>query len=301
MAKLELETTLSRLYVAIKADNKPRYSQRIGASWIGTECDRAIWYRFRWAKLIEFDGRMLRLFRTGQLAEKLLADDLRKTGATVLDVDPETSKQFFFDDLDGHFCGFMDGAGVGFVEAPETWHVIEYKTHNDKSFKDLQKNGVEKSKPEHFAQMQVYMGWSGMERALYVALNKNTDEIHIERIKFSKKEFTALRQRAKEIIHAIEPPERLNESPAFYKCKMCDYSDICHGMGAMADKNCRTCKFSEVDGKHWQCTLHGNTLTLDAQKAACEDYSPACGMAPDEVCQAINAFCGTITEDELPF
>jgi hypothetical protein len=140
-----------------------------------------------------------------------------------------------------------------------------------------------------------------MERALYVALNKNTDDIHIERVKFSKKEFTVLRQRAKEIINAIAPPSRQNESPAFYKCKWCDYSEICHGMGAMADRNCRTCKFSAVDGEYWQCTLHGHTLTLKAQKTACEDYSPSCGMAPDAVCQAIESFCGTIRQDSLPF
>jgi len=198
MTKLpQTETTVDNLYEYIKEHSKQRHSYRIGASWIGSDCDRAIWYKFRWAKMATFDGRMLRLFRTGKFAEDELSKDLRNTGATVLDVDPESGKQFFFDDLGGHFCGYMDGAGVGFVEAPATWHVIEYKTHNDKSFKDLKKNGVEKSKPAHYAQLQVYMGWSGMERALYVALNKNTDEIYIERVKYNAKDFKALRQRAK--------------------------------------------------------------------------------------------------------
>ena len=299
MTKLpKIETTRDKILDAIKATAEERHSQRIGASWIGSDCDRAIWYKFRWAKLGGFDGRMLRLFRTGKLAEEQMANDLRATGATVHDVDPDTGEQFFFSDLSGHLCGFMDGAGVGFVEAPATWHVIEYKTHNDKSFSDLEKNGVEKSKPQHYAQLQLYMGWSGMKRALYVAENKNTSDLHIERIKFVKKEFEALRQRAKEIIFAIDPPERMSDSPAFWKCKMCEFSGICHETGEIAEKNCRTCAYStameDSESGEWLCEKFGKTIDKYEQKAACELHTYLNGMAPSKALECAKAFGGKI-------
>ena len=61
----------------------------------------------------------------------------------------------------------MDSALLGLPEAPKTWHVGEFKTHNQKSFDDLVKRGVEKAKPMHWDQMQAYMGLTGMERALF--------------------------------------------------------------------------------------------------------------------------------------
>jgi CRISPR/Cas system-associated exonuclease Cas4 (RecB family) len=298
MTKLpKADNTRERIFAAIKAKGDERHSQRIGASWIGGDCDRAIWYKFRWAKLSGFDGRMLRLFRTGKFAEEEIAKDLRNTGATVLDADPETGEQFFFEDLGGHMCGFMDGAGCGFIEAPATWHVIEYKTHNDKSFADLEKNGLEKSKPQHFAQLQIYMGWSGMERALYVALNKNTDDIYIERVKFNKGDFKALRQRAKEIIFAIDPPDRMSDSPAFWRCKMCEFSGICHQTGELAERNCRTCKHCQADEEGgWSCSLHRKILTKDEQEAACADHRYMAGMLPEVAERTAKTFGGKVVQ-----
>ena len=55
-------------------------------------------------------------------------------------------KQFGVQSCGGHFRGHMDGAAIGLPEAPDTWHVLEFKTHNAKSFADLQKNGVAKIK-----------------------------------------------------------------------------------------------------------------------------------------------------------
>ena len=64
---------------------------------------------------------------------------------------------------------------TGLPGAEKTVHMLEVKTSSDKLFKVLQKEGVEKAKPEHFAQMQIYMKWSldqfcadGCKRALYV-------------------------------------------------------------------------------------------------------------------------------------
>lgn len=300
MAKIPppTQTTVNKIYQVIEDGNQEKHRKHLGASQIGRECERQIWYAFRWAKKESFDGRMLRLFETGRQAEARLADDLRATGATIYNEDPDTGKQFQYTDHGGHFAGSMDGVGVGFVEAPKTWHLIEYKTHNQKSYDDLIKNGVEKSKPEHYAQMQVYMGWAELTRALYVALNKNTDEIYIERVKFDKAEFARNRQKAAEIIFATEPPDRLSNSPAFYKCKWCAFNAICHESGEVAEVNCRTCEHSEArENGTWWCDLHKMELGEGAY-VGCADHKHREGMAPASVRAVVREFGGKVETEQ---
>jgi hypothetical protein len=113
----------------------------LGASVIGHACDRYLWLSFRWAGAEAFDGRMLRLFDQGHRAEARFVDELRMIGAEVHETGPD-GQQFAVEACGGHFRGHMDGAALGLPEAPKTWHVLEFKTHNAKSFKALQAEGV---------------------------------------------------------------------------------------------------------------------------------------------------------------
>ena len=38
----------------------------------------------------------------------------------------------------------------------------------------------------------------------------------------------ALREKAKRILNATQPPARVSENPSFYLCKFCSYYDTCH-------------------------------------------------------------------------
>ncbi len=71
-----------------------------------------------------------------------MIESLKMAGVTVHDVDPRTRGQFRFSTHGGHIAGSMDGCGLGFVEAPKTWHVLEFKTSGEKYFKKLVKGGV---------------------------------------------------------------------------------------------------------------------------------------------------------------
>jgi hypothetical protein len=53
----------------------------LGASQIGNDCNRALWYSFRWAVWPHFDGRTLRLFDRGQREEAVFVEELRRIGA----------------------------------------------------------------------------------------------------------------------------------------------------------------------------------------------------------------------------
>lgn len=247
----------------------------LGASLIGRSCERQLWYTFRWAKIASHEPRILRLFQRGHLEEANLSDMLRAAGVTVHQVEQSTGKQFRFGN--GHFSGSMDGACIGLPDAPKTWHVLEFKTHGKKSFDTLQAQGVKKAKPEHWAQMQCYMAWTGMERALYMAVCKDDDRLHLERIEYNKEAADQFFERAERIINAAEPPQRIGDA-SWFECKWCDYKDICHGTEAPA-VNCRTCAHStpEASGT-WSCSRHKQDgIPVQFQKQGCDAhrYIPA--------------------------
>lgn len=267
-------TTLRAIEAAVEAKADTGFRAHLGASIIGRPCDRSIWYSFRWATLARHPGRMLRLFGRGQREEDVFAELLRDAGFTVHTIDPRTGEQFRVSAIGGHFGGSMDGAGQGFPESSK-WHVLEMKTHNRKSFRDLTKHGVEKSKPEHFAQMQIYMALNGLERAMYLAVCKDDDALHIERVKLRQTEADRLLARARNIITSDRPPAKINDDPAWYQCQFCDHSPTCHA-NAVPPPTCRTCMHStaELDGNgRWSCAVRERDLTEAEQIAGCPEHN----------------------------
>lgn len=276
-----IDPIVSAIYEQYETRGKSEQARTyLGASIIGKECKRALWYDFRWATRESFDGRMYRLFQTGFAEESRFVADLRAIGAEIYDVDPSSGKQFGFVDHSGHMRGHMDGCVRGIPMGGAKWHVCEFKTHSSKSFADLKKHGVKKSKPQHYDQMTWYMGQSGMDRALYLAKNKDNDELHSERIEFDKVRYEQIQVKGESVIFAGEPPPKLTDDPAFYLCKFCSHHGICHG-GQVPAVSCRTCVHAtperEGDGR-WSCAKHAegraSTIPVQIQRAACPNHLP---------------------------
>ena len=267
---MEGRSALTDLIYKARVDrNDDGLRPHLGASQIGAPCPKALWYGFRWVKKSSFNGRMLRLFETGQLAESRFVEELRWIGCEVTE-GPEQGKQWRVSELGGHFGGSMDGAVVGLPSDPETWHCVEFKTHGEKSFKDLISKGVQVSKPQHYAQMQVYMSLTGMTKALYMAVNKNTDDLHTEIIDADPELAKSLLKTAEKVIFSEEAPMGISSDPSYYLCKWCDFSDICHGTEAPLP-TCRSCAHvtPERNGK-WSCGYFKNdNLSVAEQKAGC--------------------------------
>jgi hypothetical protein len=126
---------------------------------------------------------------------------------------------------------------------------------NEKNFAALKKDGVEKSKPVYYAQCQIGMHLAGLQRCAFIAVNKNTDELYMERIKYDPAMGIQLVAKANEVIFSDKPPARLNNDPSFYLCRFCDYKHVCHE-GKPPQVNCRTCAHASPerggDGV-WSC------------------------------------------------
>jgi hypothetical protein len=244
----------------------------LGASQLGTECERALWLGFRWAYREQLSGQKLKLFERGRREEAWLTEDLRAAGVTVHTVGPDGG-QFAFSAVGGHVGGSMDGAALGLMEAPKTWHVVEYKTHGAKSFAQLVAKGVQAAKPLHWAQVQLYMRWSGMDRAFYLALNKDNDELYSDRIKYDAQAAAALEAKGERVVKAMTPPERLGSSPEDYRCKLCPAAKAC--WESKLRVTCRTCIHAtpELDGKaRWSCVWHKRDLSLEEQAKGCPSH-----------------------------
>lgn len=263
--------TREAIFAAYEADAEDGFRSHLGASLIGKDCERALWFDFRWVTRARHAGRVLRLFETGQLEEARVVRNLRRTGATVLEVDPQTGRQFRVSAHAGHFGGSLDAVAIGLLEAPKTWHVLEFKTHAAKSFADVQRKGVKESKPQHFAQMQTYLHLSGLKRGMYVAVCKDDDDLYVERICVDTSFAQGLMDKAERVILAVKPLERISRDPAWYQCRMCDHAAVCHGK-CWAEVNCRTCLHaSPVDGG-WHCQRLERSLSDTEQRAACAQH-----------------------------
>jgi hypothetical protein len=210
--------TVEAIYKQYESKAGDPFRDHLGASLIGTECMRSLWYSFRWATKPKFDGRVLRLFQSGFREEARVIDDLRSAGITVYDRDPDTGKQIQYSSFGNHFAGSLDAIAQGFPEAPVAFHVLEVKTSNARSFKAMQKDGVKKSKPPHYSQMQMYMLWSGLDRAMYLVVNKDTDEIYQERVHYDKAFAEQLEDKSFRIIFADEPLDKCEG----FSCKFCN-------------------------------------------------------------------------------
>jgi hypothetical protein len=257
------------------------FRSHLGASVIGKPCARQIWYGFRWAKRPKFAAKMVRLFNRGHLEEARFIAMLLAIGVQVYQQDAN-GNQYRISDVGGHFGGSGDGIGVGIPDlAPNQPCVLEFKTHGEKPFKKLVTQGVKEAKPEHYTQMQIYMRKMGIPAALYAAVNKNTDEIHLEMVYLDAIHADQMIDRGRQIIMMRVAPEKLNDSPGWYECTYCEMKDVCH-YDAKPAVNCRTCYYSEVkaDGT-WRCKERANVISNDgeelilskeAQLAGCGSY-----------------------------
>jgi rubrerythrin len=244
--------TVKRIFAWYQARRKPAHRPHLGGSQIGAECSRALFYQFRWADTPDHDGRVLRLFETGDREERRVIDNLRAIGVTVWDRDPETGKQIAFTAHGGHFALSLDGVVEGLPESGKP-HTLEIKTMNERNFGTLERDGLQKAKPIYWAQCQIGMHMAGLDRCLFIAVNKNDDSIYAERVKIDHETGAKLLAKAAAIIFAERPPPRINEDPSFYICRFCDYRHVCHE-GKPPEVNCRTCAHStpEKDGS-WSC------------------------------------------------
>ena len=266
------QPTRDAIFAHYEARQDSGFRPHLGASIIGTNCERSLWYTFRWTSRARHTGRLLRLFERGQLEEIRFASAIRAIGATLMTVNPDTGQQWEFRDESGHFGGSADAVAIGLPEAPKSWAGVEMKTHADKSFQELAKKGVRDAKPLHYAQMTVYGHLGQLDRFLYLAVNKNDDDIYTEWVHIEPDEGRRLILKAHRIIKSPNPLSRIAHNETWHECRFCDHHNTCWN-GSLPERHCRSCMHSTpIEDGQWHCAKHDSLLTVEAQRAGCPHH-----------------------------
>lgn len=262
-------------------DDGPR--SHLGASLIGHECARYLWNTFRWVAHKKFSGRMQRLFNRGHREEARFIEWLRGVGFEVSEFhDEELAKtdkgkaQYRISAVNGHMGGSLDGLG----KFPKSYNInepllFEFKTSaTGKHFNELVEKGVQIAKPQHFAQMSTCGRKHNVKFAVYMCINKNDDDLHVEVVALDWKLAEELEEKARMIIESQEPPAKLAQSIAYHKCKWCDYGQVCHDRQiAKIDVNCRSCKYARpIENAEWYCDKWKATIPKEAIKDGCPEW-----------------------------
>lgn len=280
---------VDRAIESAEARKPPRHY--LGMSSIGHACQRKPWLDWRWVAHVRFKADALKRFHDGHEGEALQAKRLRMVDGIELHiVDPDTGRQFGFDDHDGHFRGHMDGAILGVLQAPKTWHVWEHKQVSEKKFAELEQLKADKGEKEalrlwnevYYGQAVLYMHYSGMRRHyLTVATPGGRDTIDC-RTDENPAHAMRLIALAERLIGANAPPPRVSDDPAWYQCRMCDYHAFCH-QGVIERRNCRTCLHSTpVAQGQWHCGRHDALRDVQQQLVGCESHLFLPGLIPAE-------------------
>lgn len=288
----ERERLAAKISEAVEAESITAFEEgprwHLGASVIGDPCERKAWNAFRWLKQERFSGRMYRLFNRGHMEEPRFIDRLRGIGFEVFEFDGD-GKQYKISGHKGHYGGSLDSV---FVLPPQfglSFPLLgEYKTHSEKSFTKLagpvlkktpeivrdkaKAEGVRKSKPQHYAQMCAYGQAYGLKYGLYCAVNKNTDELYFEVVELDWNHAAVMYDKAGRVIFSQTPPPKISESPAFFDCKWCHFSPICH-YASPVEKNCRSCEHAYPDeGGEWYCRINEAILPRETVPIGCPQY-----------------------------
>jgi hypothetical protein len=126
--------------------------------------------------------------------------------------------------------------------------------------------------------MQIYMHARGRDRAIYLAVCKDTDELYAERIHYDAAYCLRLLAKAERIRDANEPPPGVDN----YTCQWCKHRAVCQE-DAWPRSNCRTCLYSSPEeGGAWACSRWAKPLSLEEQAVGCPAHLTLPGLVPGE-------------------
>jgi len=194
-------------------ENIPR--QHLGLSEIGHKCPRWLWYAHHNTPSKPIEGRIIRLFRTGNIIEDAIISDLESIGIEVTDRQREVE----IVNSNIRLVGHIDGIAAG--------QLLEIKSASEKYFKQLLKVGYEKWNPKYKAQAHVYMVLCDLEECMVVVENKNDSNLYIETLKLDRDYVTKLLIDVFAAITLPEPPERICPDMSWYESKCCKYQEVC--------------------------------------------------------------------------
>lgn len=288
------DPTLEAADRRLEALQERRHSNRLGASQIGHECERALWYAFRWMTEIFFDAATLKRFRDGHDGEAEIIRRLQSVEGIEM---PEEGKQHETTECDGHFVSRIDGVILGLLQAPKTYHTFEAKVTSEENLKKLEKakeevgekDALKKWNSVYWAQAIIGTYLEGLTRHYLVAGSPGVRREVSVRTNNDTVEALKLLAKARRVIYATQPAERIGDA-TFFRCRMCDHAGLCHG-NTFGLVHCRSCAYSTpIENAQWWCEKFNRILTIADQKAGCSEHLYLPAAVPGEQVDAADDF-----------
>jgi len=234
LSAFELDPTLEAIDRAIEAtqENRPQ-NGRLYMSQIGRPCDREIWYNVNDYPREPFTAKTLKMFECGNIAEELMAKRLRMLPHIELHTLAPDGKQFKFSDFDNRFSGRIDGAILGLIEAPKTWHAWEHKSSEKMSdlIKAKTQYGIKKALEvwnyAYYTTAVLYMHYGEFTRHYMTVSTPGGRQYTSVRTEENQELAKSLIAKSRRILDAKEPPVRISEYRSHFVCKNCDFRKIC--------------------------------------------------------------------------
>lgn len=209
--------------------SKPREQRAyIGASSIGSECPRKLWYQLKGYPQ-KYDAKSLRRFDDGHAVEERILNWLRQIPNIKLWTHDENGEQFGFSTLGGLYQGHYDGV----IEIDGILYVLEIKASTKQG--DLIRLGEKFPEPfvleqwneEYYAQAMTYCKFANIENHLLICADAGGRKLHIVRTPYNAEYADALLMKAERIANAKEPPNKVG-GRNYFKCKMCSFYGECY-------------------------------------------------------------------------
>ncbi len=214
------KNVLSKKIEKAQSRNDKKVRDYIGASGIGAECLRQIWYEYKGFEAEDVPTKIRRTWAIGRNLEGLILDWLTEAGLDIARTWPDLESEGM-----PFFKGHLDSV---WMKKGKAFAIIEIKTAKDASFNIFAKKGLKAWNPQYYAQIQSYMGMSGIYSAYILVLNKDSSDIADELVGFDPVFYQKLREKATMIASANVSPPRINSSPLWFQCKMCKFNKVCH-------------------------------------------------------------------------
>ena len=212
--------TLTKLIERTQETYEDAPRDYIGASIIGSECLRQIWYEYKGYKGIEVPTKTRRTWDIGKRLEGLVIEWLSCAGVEIYDLGNNILKK--------SILPYFKGSYDALIIVNKKMYILEVKTAKDASFKLFVKKGLKEWNFQYYCQTQSYMGMEDIDSAYILVLNKDNSELSDELITFDASLYERLKEKARIVSEYQEPPARISNSPLWYQCKLCKYNKVCH-------------------------------------------------------------------------
>ena len=153
----------------------------------------------------------------------------------------------------------------------------------------------------HWVQCCVYGYGANLDRALYFAVNKNTDEIYTEWLHLDKDVAEKAIARGARLALSDRMPPPISTNSSWYQCKFCAAHEFCHQTLTTQHVNCRTCAHSTAkDDSTWHCAKYDAQVPIEYQRLGCDGHVLHPDLVPWQQAESMDEWTAVYVIDHQP-